>query len=178
MVYLLDALYQEISITNICILYFTNFSWFVADPIYSRDYVLKDRDHWSIAKIAYIPDCSSLFHYVSVKLFFIFFWGLRWKSLKMLEIMCLCWTWVVLHTGGLWAPREACWIIKSPLTSMQQGVALSQKVKAILDLESQGQWSNGKITFIFWNSVEYYGVCFLFGFFCFVFVLKGLNNVT
>lgn len=45
MVHLLDALYQEIGITNICILHFTNLSWFVAGPIYSRDYVLKHRDH-------------------------------------------------------------------------------------------------------------------------------------
>lgn len=112
MVHLLDALYQEIGITNICILCSTNCSWLVAGPIYSWDCVLKDMDHWSIAKIAYIPDCSSLFHYVSVKLLFMFFWGLRWKSLKMLEIMCLCWTSVVLHTGGLWLPREPCWVIK------------------------------------------------------------------
>lgn len=189
MVHLLDALYQEIGITNICILYFTNFSWFIAGPIYSRDYVLKDRDHWSIAKTAYIPGCSSLFHYVSVKLFFIFFWGLRWKSLKMLEMMCFCWIWAVFHVvdfrhleghvGLLMSPLSGC----SRVLHCVQGVHCLKKWKPSLMLKAKGQWSNGNSTFISGIQCSIGWLVFLVGLFVFFFgegflgFFKGLNNV-
>lgn len=44
---------------------------------------------------------------------------------------------------------ESCvGLLRTSLNSMQHGVALPQKVKAILSLEVQGQRSPGKSTFL------------------------------